>query len=65
MANEKNKFVVDLGSMELAEDDRQRIAVAIQGAVLSCLAVHRAVPDRQLRLIYDEKSAGMDPGGRH
>jgi len=66
----ENRFVVDLGNMKLTARDRQSVAAAIQGAVLSYLAAQgHAVPIERVTLLGNG-IAGMfipdvkPPGGK-
>ena len=58
-AKGKNRFVVDLGGMSLSADDRRGVAAAIQGAVLSFLAVNTKMPGEQVTLIDEGGIEGM------
>lgn len=57
-----SKFMVDLGTLQLADVDRRAIAAAIQGAVLSYLGSHQLVPKQTYSLLDDGGGlAGMIP----
>ncbi len=55
----KNKFVVDLGAMELGETGQAEVAAAIQGAVLTYLALNHKVPGQSIKLLDDTGIQGM------
>lgn len=55
----KNKFVVDLGGLNLTPEDYGTVAAAIQGAVLSHLAGKYPIPTKSLTLIDERGIAGM------
>ena len=59
-ANEKrNRYVVDLGSLKLTDEDNRAIASAIQGAVLAQLASIKAAELVSFDLIDKGKIRGM------
>ncbi|OUM00328.1 hypothetical protein [Variovorax sp. JS1663] len=65
----KNRFVVDLGGLDLSEADRRSVAAAIQGAVLAHLAAKHPLPPKPVQMLDSGGIAGMfipdpepDPG---
>ncbi len=59
IANGKNRFVVDLGSMELGQGGQAEVAASIQGAVLTYLALNHKVPSQAIKLLDETGVQGM------
>jgi hypothetical protein len=62
MAKNSNKFVVDLGNVELDENSRRKVAAVIQSAVLQYFAAHTETPLNQVQLLNDVGIQGMIVG---
>jgi hypothetical protein len=54
VAKQRNEFTVDLGELELTEEDHQRIARAIQKAVLSEIAIVDRAPRFSVDLLLGD-----------
>jgi hypothetical protein len=55
----QNKFVVDLGGLKLTDEDRRKLAFAIQTAVLGHLAGKQPVVGQPIQLMDNGGIAGM------